>query len=72
MTDIPYSKREIDQNFAQISKALERQDEVLRTIESHTEKHNGRMSRLEIAVVAIIALLVGLGFKEVLSVVSLF
>lgn len=45
--------------------------EGLARVEAQTTRTNGRVLRIELIVAAVVALLVGLGFKEVLAVLSI-
>lgn len=47
-TDIqPYSKRELDHFFSELTAHLTKQDKSLERIETQTMKTNGRVSKLE-------------------------
>lgn len=54
--DEPYSNREIQEFMKDIKEA---QAKILEQV----TKTNGRVNRLEVAIVAIVFLLIGLGFK---------
>lgn len=82
MSDTPYSNREIEGLFKTIEYKLDamneaqekrhsEQDQTLSSIETQTKKTNGRVNRLELVISCIIALMVGLGIKEVLSVLKI-
>lgn len=47
MTDQDYSKREIDQHFADIKESLGRQDQKLDEINGRAKETNGRVNALE-------------------------
>lgn len=47
MTDKDYSKREIDQHFADIKESLGRQDQKLDEINGRAKETNGRVNALE-------------------------
>lgn len=64
MNDKPYDKREIDGLIAGIHAALQR-------IETQTTATNGKVRRIIIALALTMGLLVGLGIKEVNSVIAL-
>ncbi|MBS4082932.1 MAG: hypothetical protein KGZ73_05225 [Rhizobiales bacterium] len=64
MPDTPYSNREIDKRFEGI-------DEKLDLILTQTTRHNGRLSKIERALLLAFGLIVGIGLKELGPVLSL-
>lgn len=64
MPEQPYTNRELDHRFRDIGEKLD-------LILTQTTKHNGRLSKVEKALLLAFGLIVGLGLKEASAIISM-